>query len=378
MKIAFVLFRYFPFGGLQRDMLAIAHACIARGNEVTIITREWQGERDAQIPVEEIPVSAFTNHARDRQFAVQINRSLRERFDLVVGFNKMPNLDVYYAADSCFAAKVYAERSFWYRFMPRARAYLALERGVFGIGRPTHALMISAQETAVYQHYYQTAQSRLHQLPPGIRRDRIRPDNAADIASAQRQTFNIASDETVLLFVGSGFRTKGLDRAIIALANLPEAKKTKTRLWIIGQDKPDYFQALAKKYRIDDRVIFLGGRDDVPQWLWTADALIHPAYRENTGTVLLEAMVAGCPVLTTSACGYAHYVTDAGMGEVIEQSAQQPFDQAYFNLALNRMLSSMQSRPWLQRAKAFAETTDIYDLPQRAAQIIERIGARSS
>jgi UDP-glucose:(heptosyl)LPS alpha-1,3-glucosyltransferase len=375
MKLAFVLFRYFPFGGLQRDMLAIARACIARGNDVTVITREWQGERDAQIPVEEIPISAWNNHAKDQKFAAQIDRDLRQRFDLVVGFNKMPNLDVYYAADSCFAAKVYAERGWWYRFTPRARSYLRLEHGVFGIGQPTHALMISAQETSVYQHYYQAAPSRLHQLPPGIRRDRIRPDNAEEIARAQREAFHIASDEAVLLFVGSGFRTKGLDRAIIALADLPDVKKSKTRLWIIGQDKPDYFQALAKKYRVEDRVIFLGGRDDVPQWLWTADVLIHPAYRENTGTVLLEAMVAGCPVLTTSACGYAHYVTDAGMGDVIEQSARQPFEQKKLNLALNRMLSSIQSRPWLQRAKAFADTADIYDMPQRAALLIEKIGA---
>ena len=29
MKMAFVLFEYFPFGGLQRDMLAIARSAVA-------------------------------------------------------------------------------------------------------------------------------------------------------------------------------------------------------------------------------------------------------------------------------------------------------------------------------------------------------------
>ena len=41
MKLAFVLFRYFPYGGLERDMLAMAKLCRDRGHEITIYTREW-------------------------------------------------------------------------------------------------------------------------------------------------------------------------------------------------------------------------------------------------------------------------------------------------------------------------------------------------
>ena len=104
MKMAFVLFEYFPFGGLQRDMLAIAHSAVARGHEVTIFTRSWEGDRPGAIPVHLIPVMAGSNHQRDARFAEKM-KALWGGFDLRVGFNKMPGLDWYYAADGCLAER---------------------------------------------------------------------------------------------------------------------------------------------------------------------------------------------------------------------------------------------------------------------------------
>ena len=46
--------------------------------------------------------------------------------------------------------------------------------------------------------------------------------------------------------------------------------------------------------------------------------MIHPAYNENTGTVLLEALVAGLPVLVSAVCGYAHYIAEANCGLVLD------------------------------------------------------------
>jgi UDP-glucose:(heptosyl)LPS alpha-1,3-glucosyltransferase len=44
MNLAFVLFDYFAFGGLQRDCLKIAASCARRGHAITIFTRTWQGK----------------------------------------------------------------------------------------------------------------------------------------------------------------------------------------------------------------------------------------------------------------------------------------------------------------------------------------------
>ena len=44
MKLAFCLFNYFPFGGLQRDFFHIAEVCRNRGHEIHVFTMKWEGE----------------------------------------------------------------------------------------------------------------------------------------------------------------------------------------------------------------------------------------------------------------------------------------------------------------------------------------------
>ncbi|MFO6381679.1 glycosyltransferase, partial [Pseudomonas aeruginosa] len=101
----------------------------------------------------------------------------------------------------------------------------------------------------------------------------------------------------------SGFKTKGLDRSLKALAALPKALRRRTRLIAIGQDDPKPFLLQIAALGLNDQVQILKGRSDIPRFLLGADLLIHPAYNENTGTVLLEALVSGLPVLVTDVCG---------------------------------------------------------------------------
>ena len=72
MNLAFALFRYFPYGGLQRDMLRIARECARRGHKVTILTRAWDGERPESIEVKLLPIKALSNHKRALEFAERI------------------------------------------------------------------------------------------------------------------------------------------------------------------------------------------------------------------------------------------------------------------------------------------------------------------
>ncbi|MNP52612.1 Lipopolysaccharide core biosynthesis protein RfaG [compost metagenome] len=112
---------------------------------------------------------------------------------------------------------------------------------------------------------------------------------------------------------------------------------------------------------------FLKGRSDIPRFLLGADLLIHPAYNENTGTVLLEALVAGLPVLVSKVCGYAHYIAEADSGLVLDE----PFEQEQLNGYLQRMLEDQQARAsWSRNGLAFAETADLYSMPQHAADVI--------
>jgi UDP-glucose:(heptosyl)LPS alpha-1,3-glucosyltransferase len=368
MKIAFALYKYFPYGGLQRDMLRIAQACVLRGARVTIYCADWQGEQPENIAVNKINVHGLSNHSRNRSFSEALQLCLQaKKFDLVVGFNKMPGLDIYYAADTCFKAKVMQERLPFLRFLPRYRQYLHDEAAVFGVGSPTKILAIAERSVDEYEQYYPGAKKRCTVLPPGINPDRRAGDNAAAIREKFRSEWLLQDKDKLVLMIGSGFRTKGLDRAIHALAALPSNLLVCTQLMVIGQDNPDAFIQLAKKLGVEKNIRYLSGRDDVPHFLQGADVLIHPAYRENTGTVLLEAAVAGLPVLTTAVCGYSRYIREYDCGLVMDE----PFDQQEMNDALAVMLQDDKQRAiWRSNALKMGETADIYSLFERAADFI--------
>ena len=365
--LAFSLFKYFPFGGLQRDFIRVAQKCQERGFEIRVYTLSWQGEVPDFIDVVIVPVTAITNHKKHERFSNWVNEHIAVNpVAGVIGFNKMPNLDIYYAADGCYEEKAQTQRSFLYRMIPRYKHFAHFERAVFEVDSTTEILMISKVQQPFFETHYQTQQERFHLLPPGISRDRMAPDNSIEIRESLRAEFSIPQDHKLLLMVGSGFITKGLDRILLGVSSLSSEIREKIHLIAIGQDNPSRFLRMAKRLGIQENVIILNGRNDIPRFLLGADLLVHPAYAENTGTVLLEAMVAGLPVLATDICGYAHYITEAEAGRVVSS----PYQQSSFDLALEEMLSSNEMGQWKKNGIKFGKVADIYSMPDRAADII--------
>ncbi|MEN8261059.1 MAG: glycosyltransferase family 4 protein [Pseudomonadota bacterium] len=373
MNFAFCLYKFFPYGGLERDFLRIAQACRLRGHTIDIYTIEWEGEVPENLNLHILPVSHWSNHGRNRGFVKALAPRLEQgHYDVVVGFNKMPGLDIYYAADPCYVAKVRCSRPWYYRLMQRYRHFAAYEEAVFGPASHAELMMISEVEQGHFMRYYGTPQERFHLLPPGIARDRVAPENAAEIRAEWRREFNVQADEKVIVMVGSAFKRKGLDRAMRGVASLPEALRQNTRLFVVGKDNPVFFQRLAEKLGISDQVEFFLGRDDVPRFLLGADIFMHPAYSENTGTVILEALVAGLPALVTDVCGYAFHVTRARAGRVIPS----PFRQEDLNHLLLEMLTCPDPAKWSKNGIAYGMTEDLYSLPDVAADLIEAVGRK--
>jgi len=371
MKLAFCLYKYFPHGGLQRDFMSIALDCQRRGHSIRVYTLSWAGEIPENFEVVIVPVKALTNHMRYKNYTSWVNQSLEDKpVDCVVGINKMPGLDIYYAADSCYEEKAQSQRSWLYRQLPRYQHFADYELAVFGEQESVEILMISETQQPFFEKYYNTPNSRMHFLPPGISRDRIAPENAEEIRRKKRRELNVADDEKLVIMVGSGFIKKGLSRALYAIKSLDRSLRKKTWFYIIGEDNQAPFRRLALLLGISDRIVFMSGRDDVPEFMLAGDLMLHPAMDENAGIVLLEGIVSGLPVLATDICGYGHFVEEAGVGEL----APSPYRQSDLNERLQRLLLLDQREEWWRRGKAFAESADIYSLPGEASRIIEQVG----
>ncbi len=373
MRLAFCLYCYTPFGGLERNCLAIAEACARRGHRVTVFTRNWEGERPAEIEVHQLRSPALTNIGLDRAFARALERRLAaEAFDAVIGFNRLSGLDVFYAADPCFLA-LHEGRPWPARLTRRHRTRERWEREIFAPQSPTEVLVLSEPEKERYRELYKTPEERLHVLPPGLRPEFLA--TAPERGSALRVELGVPSDALLVLAVGSDFRRKGLDRTLRSLARIPIELRARAWLAVVGAGRPRVFQRLAARLGIDPRVRFLGGRADVLRCYRSADLLVHPAREENTGSVLLEAMSQAVPVIASGECGYAEPVAQARGGIVLPS----PFEQRALDDSLAQLLAYAAERAELGRRGArFARSLSPAARFLLAAEIIERAAERKA
>ena len=370
MHFAFCLYKHFPYSGLSRDMLRILEECLNRGHRVTIYAGQWEGSFPENVKVEVVQHFGLTNHTRASSFHRKLYKRLQgHQFNALVGFNKIPGMDMYFCGDYCFVGRAYQKHSIFYRKTPRYLFFRGFENGVFATNNNTRVLSLSDREKSIYQQYYLTQDDRFYDLPPTLDKRRRHVQETLPDRNVIRDRLNINRDDFLVLLVGSGFKTKGLDRAIRAIASLPIEIQSKTNLFVVGQDRSDSFSALARRIGVRDRVHFLGGRDDIPELMKAGDLLLHPAYAETAGTVLLEAITSGLPVLATKVCGYAPHIGLSNAGMVL----RSPFRQEELNQKLADMLISEEREQWVKNGLEYGKNDDLYRMPEYVAQLLERI-----
>ena len=167
MRYAFCLFKYFPFGGIQRDGYRIAETLKDRGHSVRFYALSWEGDVPPWVEFIQVPVKAVSRHSLYSRFQDWVQHDLRRApVDLVFGLNKMVGLDAYFAGDSCFEEKARTQRGWWYRQMPRYRFFASTEQAVFRRLGATEVLTISDLQTPLFQRYYRTPVSYTHLTLP--------------------------------------------------------------------------------------------------------------------------------------------------------------------------------------------------------------------
>ncbi|AFJ03384.1 UDP-glucose:(heptosyl) LPS alpha1,3-glucosyltransferase WaaG [Methylophaga frappieri] len=301
MQLAFAITEYFPFGGAQRDFIAVAKAMAHRGHQITVITAAWQGDFPCGWQKVIVSKAQFrTNHARlralsDTVLAFQENHT----FDAIIGFTKMAGLDIYFAADPSFVATRYHGIK---KCLPRYRVYAQIEQQMFA-NKALKVFFLTQDQRLQYQRYFSVAAQNQQMLPvtvePEFHYDPVR----YDAGRRWRQEHQPESGRQVLLFVAADFHTKGLDRVIRALQQLSSEEREKLALWIVGNGKQaKYDKALAALTGL--HYTFWGGQTTTHHFYFAADVLVHPARKEAAGMVIAEALAARLPVRISSVCGY--------------------------------------------------------------------------
>ena len=129
----------------------------------------------------------------------------------------------------------------------------------------------------------------------------------------------ITGDAPILALFGRLSSWKGQDIAIQALRHLPECHLLLVGAAMFGDAQYEhYLRALAKDTGVADRVHFLGFRKDIAPLMVASDIIVHCSTApEPFGRVIVEAMMAGTPVIAAAAGGALEIITDGVSGLLI-------------------------------------------------------------
>lgn len=136
-------------------------------------------------------------------------------------------------------------------------------------------------------------------------------------AAEKRSEFKIGPDDYAVGMVGRLESIKGfeyfIDSAKIVLSSIPN-----TKFMIVGDGSlRQGLEDRSKRLGIEDKVIFTGWREDMPQIIAIMDILALASLNEAVGRVLLEAGIAGKPVVATAVGGIPEIVRDGETGILV-------------------------------------------------------------
>ena len=364
MKILFVIARYFPYSGLQTDFLRAAEAAADRGHEITCLVGSWEGERPGNLRILDAPLPG-TGEADDLDALEAALRDLlsHESFDRTAAFELIPGLDFYFAGFDCLgSAPEDAD--------PRL---LAREKAVFSPGSSTRIFYLVTPQINAFFGAYGTEPSRFLRLPPGMNPACGRVPAPDEVRIRKRAELGLRDGERLGITATHDMLLKGVDRILISYAELPPDRQARLRLFVTGILGRGKCEKLAAGLGIADRVLFDGNRPDLPELLCAADYLVHPARREAAGSILIEAIASGLPVVCTEVCGFQDIVLASG-GHVLNE----PFSSAALTAELDYLagISDDGLHYWRQQVLAYANgPADFY---RRADVLVNFMQSRSA
>jgi glycosyltransferase involved in cell wall biosynthesis len=135
-------------------------------------------------------------------------------------------------------------------------------------------------------------------------------------------------DAPVILYGGRLAPQKAVSDLVDALDLLQHVRPDVRTLIVGAGPQRRELEETAHAYRLDDKVRFLGHRDDVPRLLAACDLLVLPSKYEGLPNIVLEAMRYRKPVVATAAPGTTELVVDGETGRLVPVGNPQALAQA--------------------------------------------------
>jgi UDP-glucose:(heptosyl)LPS alpha-1,3-glucosyltransferase len=332
MKLALIRRQFSATGGAELYVQRLLAALVKAGHEPHLFAESWEGAPEG-VALQRVPVSG-SRAENPVRFAHAVKEAVaREKFDCVFSLERTVKQDVYRAGDGVHRVWLQRRREFapWWKrpFIGRGafhRNMMALEAQTFDPANTRRIIVNSDMVRREILEHFQFPEERIHLVRNGVNVARFQSGKRAET----RARFGVKDDEILLLFVGSGWERKGyifLHRMMHLSLSLRQRYERRSaegksvnvamnqfhrrlKLLVVGKDRPPK--------SAPPNIIFAGSLPDVENAYAAADAFVFLPIYEPSSNVVVEALAAGLPVITTPQNGASELIEFERNGYILE------------------------------------------------------------
>lgn len=227
--------------------------------------------------------------------------------------------------------------------LPRHQVLLALEAAYFRAGRGRPVVAVSENVAADLARFYDVPDDQVVVIPNGYSGEQCSPQRAAARRREMRAALALAEEDVAFLLIANEWHRKGLRVLLDATASLQDRR---AHVVLVGRAPPGAYEAQARRLGLAERLHYCGPTDDVARFHAAADVFVMPTQYEAFGSVIVEALASGVPVITTTRAGAAVAVEPGANGLLQDD----PDDAAELAALLARALDAGERARWSQAA----------------------------
>ena len=125
-----------------------------------------------------------------------------------------------------------------------------------------------------------------------------------------RRELGVPETSRIALTVGRLHPQKGYSDLIAAIPHLVKEFSDVRFVWVGDGEQREYLLNQVREYNVEDKVLLLGYRSDVPRLLKSADLFVFPTHFEGHPNALNEAMAHSLPIVTSDASSIPEIISN--------------------------------------------------------------------
>lgn len=315
-------------GGLQQVVVSICRNIDRDRFSVSVLCLRARGELASQLEDMGIPVLMLPQkrYGTDYFSFLKVASILhRERTEIIHTHNKQPFID------GTLGGMIARSRTVVHtdhgRTFPDKHRYLFAEWAMSHFVYRIAAVSDKTREDLI--RYEKIRREKIITVPNGIDgrlfETRIDP-------GVKKKELGISGRYPILGIGARLVRIKGIEYLLGAVSRL--RKRYPRILLVIAGTGPweETLRSTAGELGVEDHVVFIGARMDMPELLNMFDLYVLPSLSEGMPLALLEAMAAGCPIVATNVGGIPNIITDGYNGMLIEPKDEEALAKAIIDM----------------------------------------------